>query len=209
MGGLEWAVNRRSFTSAGATQSDQIGVAIKMAYSLGDALDMILDGSPGAPETEEESDIEEDPAFPFPQVSDTDSDCGEGLYSNKRTSKQHKQYQHCTHMNKEYTTQVKCFMATAGDEETHSHPVSMQPSPVLLSPNMPLQPPPKQPKGFVQSSILWQDVMPDIDISPASPAFHDVQGSSLQLGAEAAPVEFFRTFFDDEVLDMVVTETNR
>ena len=50
-----------------------------MAYSLGDALDMILDDSTGALESEEESDIEEDPAFPLPQVSDTDSDSGEGL----------------------------------------------------------------------------------------------------------------------------------
>ena len=60
-----------------------------------------------------------------------------------------------------------------------------------------------------QSSHSWQQVNESTDSPPQTLPFTRTNTSSVTLTAAAAPVEFFDHFVDDEVLSLVLTETNR
>ena len=59
------------------------------------------------------------------------------------------------------------------------------------------------------SSIPWLATTPDCDQSVAAPPFLGSPGPQLDLPEDPQPVHFFEQLVDDDILQLIVTETNR
>ena len=59
------------------------------------------------------------------------------------------------------------------------------------------------------SSIPWLATTPESDEAVAAPPFLGLPGPQLDLPEDPQPVHFFEQLMDDDILQLIVTETNR
>lgn len=55
----------------------------------------------------------------------------------------------------------------------------------------------------------WKEIDPAADVSPSPLPFTEVVGPTPNLPGFSQPVEYFRHLFDDQILHLLVEETNR
>ena len=69
---------------------------------------------------------------------------------------------------------------------------------------------PRQRRQRMPEPVMdWQEVNPASDTPATASTFTGCPGARLALQSDAAPVAYFTQFFDTEVIDMIVRETNR
>jgi len=63
-------------------------------------------------------------------------------------------------------------------------------------------------KNFTPSTIPWMAIAANADTAPAPLAFTERTGSTVQLSTNAKPTDYLAIFLDEEVLGLIVDETN-
>jgi len=151
-------------------------------YATEEALEMILaeDFNSG-----DETDIEEDPSFPLPRLSDQESDSSSGSDDDLPLPPPRR------------SDELNSDGANPSDPE--SQPFRSRSS----------SPPRRGLSSGQTSSLQWEVADSSTDVAPTLPPFTKTHGPRVTLGTEASPLDFFSLFFDDSVLDLLVEETNR
>jgi len=64
-------------------------------------------------------------------------------------------------------------------------------------------------RGPAASSLPWQTVSTSTDVAPTVPTFTATPGPHLQLPSNPQPVDFLEQLLDEDILGLVVDETNK
>ena len=57
--------------------------------------------------------------------------------------------------------------------------------------------------------LSWQPVDCNADSLPSPFPFHGAAGPTTRMPDDSTPLDFFKQLFDDTIIDLIVTETNR
>ena len=64
-------------------------------------------------------------------------------------------------------------------------------------------------RGPVPSSLPWRTVSTSTDVAPDTPTFTGAAGPHLELPDDPQPVDFLDEFLDEDLLSLVIEETNQ